>query len=90
MSGHGLAEAFERHPIIPLMFRELVTVGEETNTLHKTMKEAATAYQKQFERRLDAVLTMLEPASTVLVGGVIGFIAFSMFAPIYQGLKGIK
>ena len=63
--------------------------GEETNALAKTLRDAAEAYQRQLEQKLDSFLGMLEPASTVLVGGIVGFIAFSMFVPIYSGMKAL-
>ena len=54
------------------------------------MADAATAYQKQFDQRLNGLLGMLEPASTLVVGGIVGFIAMSMFVPIYSGISAIE
>ncbi len=90
LSGHGLTPALKRHPILPSLFVELFMIGEESNTLTKTVGDAANTYQKQQERRLDGLLAMLEPASTVMVGGIVGLIAFSMFVPIYSGLDSFK
>lgn len=88
-TGHPLSTAMRRHPVLPPTYVELIVIGEESNSLPRTMKDAADAYQKQLEQRLDKLLKMLEPASTVIVGGIVGFIAFSMFTPIYSGLKAI-
>ena len=85
--GHGLLEALVQHPILPAMFVELVGIGEESNSLQRTMNDAAEAYQKQVEERMDALIGILEPASTVIVGGIVAFIAFSMFVPIYSALE---
>ena len=89
MSGHGIAEALSRHPILPSMFIQLITIGEASNSLPRTMADAADAYQKQFDGRLNTMLGMLEPASTLVVGGIVGFIAMSMFVPIYSGISAI-
>lgn len=89
MTGHGLSDPLKNHSILPNMFVELVTLGEQSNSLQKTMAEVAEAYQKQLDRQLDSLLGMLEPASTVVVGGIVGFIAFSMFVPIYSGLNAV-
>ncbi len=72
------------------MFVELLTLGEESNPLQKTLDEIAGSDQKQLDRQLDSLLGMLEPASTLVVGGIVGFIAFSMFVPIYSGLNAIE
>jgi type IV pilus assembly protein PilC len=87
LSGHGLSDALKGHPILPSMFRELVRIGEETNSLDRTLADSASAYQKLVERRLNAVLGMMEPVSTLIVGGIVAFIAISMFMPIYSGLN---
>ncbi|MCI0840802.1 MAG: type II secretion system F family protein [Chloroflexi bacterium] len=89
LTGHGLSDPLKNHSILPTMFVELVTLGEQSNSLQSTMSDVADAYQKQLERQLDSLLGMLEPASTVVVGGIVGFIAFSMFVPIYSGLNAI-
>ena len=90
MSGHGIAEALARHPVLPSMFIQLITIGEASNSLARTMADAADAYQKQFDQRLNTMLGMLEPASTLVVGGIVGFIAMSMFVPIYSGISAIE
>ena len=89
LSGHGMVEPLRHYSILPTLFVELLTIGEETNSLAKTMENAAQAYQKQLEQRLNSLLAILEPASTVIVGGIVGFIAFSMFVPIYSGLQAL-
>ncbi len=64
-------------------------IGEESNTLGQTMGDLADAYQKELENRLGGLLAMLEPLSTLMVGGIVLFIALSMFLPIYSGLNSV-
>ena len=90
VAGHGLSDALKGNPILPKMWVELVLIGEESNTLAITMDELANAYQKELENRLGSLLTMLEPLSTLMVGGIVLFIALSMFLPIYSGLNGVN
>jgi type IV pilus assembly protein PilC len=89
LTGHGFADALKDHPVLPHMFVELVGLGERSNSLQKTMTDLSETYRKQLERQLDSLLGMLEPASTLIVGGIVGFIAFSMFVPIYSGLNAV-
>jgi type II secretory pathway component PulF len=90
VAGHGLSEALKDNPILPKMWVELVLIGEESNTLAVTMDELANAYQKELENRLGSLLTLLEPMSTLMVGGIVLFIALSMFLPIYSGLNHVN
>ncbi len=89
VDGHDLTDALRHHTIMPSMFVELVMIGEESNSLRRTMNDAADAYQKQLEERLASLLGIMEPVSTIAVGAIVGFIAFSMFVPIYAGLNAI-
>lgn len=90
MQGETLADGLGRHRAMPPMFVQMVATGEETNSLPQTMKDAADTYQQQADDKLNALISTLEPMATVGVAMLIGFIAFSMFMPIYSGLGAIK
>jgi type IV pilus assembly protein PilC len=89
LSGQKLTDALKRHTVIPPLFIELVSIGEETNSLGRTMADAAVTYQKRLEQRLDSLLGVMEPALTIGVGAIVGFIALSMFTPIYSGMQSL-
>ena len=90
VTGQPVVEALERHPVLPRLFIELIKVGEETNTLSRTMDELASAYEKQFETRIEAILAVAEPASTFSVGGVIFFMAMSVMRPILEASNAVS
>ena len=73
VSGHGLSAALKEFPVLPRMWVELVTIGEESNSLAQTMTDLADAYQKELENRLGSLLALLEPLSTLAVGGIVLF-----------------
>ena len=87
--GHGLGEALARYPVLPRMWVELVMIGEESNSLGRTMDELATAYEKELETRIGSIVTLMEPMSTLAVGAVVLFMALSMLLPIYSGLDSV-
>ena len=87
IAGHGLAATLKQHRAFPSMFVEMMAIGEQSNSLPDIMADAADSYEKQLDRSLTNLLGILEPASTVVVGGIVGIIAFSMFLPIYSGLN---
>ena len=82
INGHRMAEALLKHKILPQMFVELMAIGEETNSLPRTMGELADAYQKEFEDKITKMLAILEPVSTFAVGGLVLFMALSVMKPI--------
>ena len=87
VTGKGLTEALRRHPVLPKMWVELVNIGEQSNTLGNTMNELANAYLKRLESQINAILTVLEPASTLAVGGIVIFLAMSMLNPIMSQMS---
>ena len=90
LGGRGLAQELRRHRVLPSLFLELVSMGEDGNQMARMMNDAATTYQKERDARLGALLGALEPASTIVVGAIVAFIAFSMFVPIYSGLDALR
>ena len=90
LAGHGFATQLRRESILPTLCQELMTMGEEGNQLSKMMQDAANTYQREREDKLSALLGALEPLSTVVVGAIVGFIAFAMFTPIYSGLGALE
>lgn len=90
LSGRGLAQELRQHRVLPTLFLELISMGEDGNQMARMMSDAATTYQKERDDRLGALLGALEPASTVVVGAIVAFIAFSMFVPIYSGLDALR
>jgi general secretion pathway protein F len=44
----------------------------------------AKAYDTQVETRVQALTSLLEPLIIVLLGGAVGFIAFSILMPLIQ------
>ena len=87
MSGHGFAAAVGNYSVMPRLWVELVAVGEENNVMGRTLSDLATAYENEVDNKLGSIISMLEPASTFVVGGVVLFIALSMFLPIYSGME---
>ncbi len=90
LAGHGFAEALARHPVLPRLWVEMVMIGEENNVIDETLRSLAETYEKEVDNRLGAILALAEPMSTFAVGGVVLFMALSMFLPIYSGLDVVK
>ena len=82
--GQGLANPMGMHPIFPPLFMQMVRVGEETNTLEVNLKVLSDFYGATSEERISAIISMITPVTTLLMGGVGGFIALSVIMPMYS------
>lgn len=65
-------------------FVQMVTVGERTGTLDKSLLVVASFHQKEVERILQDFLKILEPVLLIILGVVVGFLVGSIIIPIYR------
>jgi len=82
--GATIAAGFTKRPEIPDFVTNMVAVGEESGRLDEALLEVAAFYQRELDRDLRLVTTLLEPVLILLVGLVVGFIIFAMLLPIFQ------
>ena len=86
LKGEGLAGPMrKRWVFLPLMV-EMTRVGEETGSLDKTLITVAENYEIEAESRTQTFLSLIEPVMTIAMGLGIGFIALSIFMPMYSSL----
>ena len=90
IKGEALAIAMRGQPVfLPLMV-EMTRVGEETGNLDNTLTIVADSFEIEAADKLQTVLGMIEPAMTIVIGLAVGFLALSIFVPIYSSLSLVK
>lgn len=82
--GRPLAAPLAECPVIPTMARQMVAVGEATGTLDVMLARLADAYDDEVHAAAAALLTLLEPALILFLGGVVGGLVVSMYLPIFR------
>jgi general secretion pathway protein F len=60
----------------------LVSVGERSGRLAEMLRSAATLAEQKGRDRIKRLMALLEPASIVVIGGIIGVIVISLFTAI--------
>jgi type II secretory pathway component PulF len=61
-----------------------VAVGEESGKLGEALTEVASYYEREAERRLQTMATLLEPTLIVVIGLIVGFIVIAVLLPIFE------
>ena len=84
MQGAALGRAVEALPFMPPLYVQMVMVGEESGSLETNLSNMATYYEEEVENQLNSLTAMLEPALTVTLGVIVGFIALAVILPILQ------
>ncbi|MFO7945826.1 MAG: type II secretion system F family protein [Armatimonadota bacterium] len=66
----------------PPMVVQMISIGEETGQLDSMLVKVAEFYEGEVDAALESLTAALEPVLIVFLGGVVGFIAVSMFLPL--------
>ncbi len=81
--GEGLSRPMSKRSIfLPLMV-QMVGVGEETGNLDNTLATVAQSYEAESDDRTSAAVGLIQPAMTVIIGLIVGFIAIALFSAMY-------
>ncbi|MBK7399511.1 MAG: type II secretion system F family protein [Myxococcales bacterium] len=62
----------------------MIAVGERSGQLEQMLEAVSDSYESSVEIRITALTSILEPLTIVIMGGAVGFIAFSILMPLIQ------
>jgi type IV pilus assembly protein PilC len=87
LKGLGLSKPMkERKSFLPLM-TELTSVGEETGNLEETLIMISLNFETEADIKTQRMLGLIEPIMTIIMGLMVGFLALSIFVPLYSSLQ---
>lgn len=86
LKGEGLSRPMARNRVfLPLMV-QMAAVGEGTGNLDITMDTVAQSYEMEADDRMNSLIAMIQPAMTLFIGGLVGFIALALISTMYSVL----
>jgi general secretion pathway protein F len=80
--GQSLGRALSGFPGIPQVALRMITVGEETGKLDEMLLRAAVVLEQQTRRRIEHLMTLLTPALTVAIAGLVGALILTVMNAI--------
>ena len=83
LKGQGLSRPMSRNSIFPALIVQMAAVGEGTGNLDATMDTVAQSYEMEANDRTDALIAAITPATTVIMGGIVAFIALALVSAMY-------
>ena len=69
---------------IDYAFIQSIALGEETSQIENVLSNLSELYFEENRDKVSMLLTLLEPALMLFVGGSIGFIVAAMLLPIFS------
>jgi type IV pilus assembly protein PilC len=88
--GQGISQAFIATKLFPPLVVRMLRVGESTGGLDTALLNVSYFYNRQVRDSISRMQTLLGPATTVILGGLIILILYAIFLPIYDVISKIK
>lgn len=85
--GERMAPIFMKSKIFPPMAINMIAIGEESGALDNLLERLAVFYEQEAEAMIARLSSILEPLLIAGVGVMVGFIAISIYLPLF-GLSG--
>ena len=85
--GESIAAGMDSTGLFDDVVVSMVEVGEESGELDRMCLRIGDSYEENYNRALDILLKLLEPAMLLIMAGMVAFIAFALFLPLFQLLE---
>lgn len=89
-SGESMSESFRNAGLFPQLVVRMIKVGENTGALDKSLLNISYFYDRDVNDSMEKLLKMIEPALTVFLGLILGFIMYSVLGPVYDSFSKLK
>ncbi|MBI5530058.1 MAG: type II secretion system F family protein [Candidatus Doudnabacteria bacterium] len=83
--GKPLTESLSKNEnLFPVLVVQMIQVGEESGTVQEILEQLAGHYEEEVDVTLKNLSSIIEPLLLLFIGGVVGFLAMALIAPIYS------
>jgi type II secretion system protein F len=82
--GNGLSQPLQQAGVFPPLAIHMIKIGEETGTLNEMLTKVADTYDREVERSIKQLISLIEPFMILSMALVIGFIVISMLLAIFS------
>ncbi len=89
-AGNPIASSLKNYDIFPPIITQFAASGEEVGMLPEMLNKGADLLDKDIDRMIHALLVKLEPALTIIMGFIVGFLLISVYLPMYDYMGHLK
>lgn len=82
--GSQLSKELAKTEHFPKMVTQMLAIGEETGQTDTIIIKVAEFYEQEVDTAVASISSIIEPAMIIILGGLVGLIAISVFGPITQ------
>lgn len=86
-NGKTLTEGIKSSGYFPSLVVRMFKIGEESGNMEESLKNIKFFYDKEINDSIDRIIGLIQPTLTLIMGGMVAWIAISVFGPIYASFS---
>jgi type IV pilus assembly protein PilC len=83
IKGGAISASMSEHSFFPKVLTKMVSVGEQSGSLPDVLDKTCTYYERRVETTITTIMSVLEPALIVTVGGIVLVVVLALYLPIF-------
>ena len=88
--GKNLTLAFQDVGLFPPLVIRMLRIGENTGALDTALLNVSYFYNREVKESIGRVQAMIEPALTLVLGAILGWVMLSVLGPVYDTISKMK
>jgi type IV pilus assembly protein PilC len=88
--GKNLTAAFQDLGLFPPLVIRMLRIGENTGALDTALLNVSYFYNREVRESIGRMQAMIEPALTLLLGALLGWVMLSVLGPVYDSISKMK
>ncbi len=90
IQGRSISVALRETRIFPQLFARMISAGEEGGNLDEMLERMVDYFEKELDNEMKRFVTLLEPTLTLILGVIVGFVALSIYLPIFDMIRLVR
>jgi type IV pilus assembly protein PilC len=88
--GKNLTVAFQDAGLFPPLVIRMLRIGENTGGLDTALLNVSYFYNREVREAIGKLQAMIEPALTVVLGAILGWVMLAVLGPVYDTISKMK
>lgn len=88
-AGNSLSAGIGRTQLFPPLVIRMVRMGEDIGKLDEALQNVTYFYNREVDEAVERLQTLMEPAMTVILGLILGWVMLSVLGPIYDTISNL-
>ncbi|HEX6158441.1 MAG TPA: type II secretion system F family protein [Burkholderiales bacterium] len=88
--GKNLTTAFQDLALFPPLVIRMMRIGEATGKLDTALLNVSYFFNREVRDAIGKVQAMIEPALTVVLGAILGWVMLAVLGPVYDAISKMK